>query len=341
MRIVVATFGTMPGYSGGWTTPLDLLQPEHDLTYVSWQGQPGRYVLEGVPVRSPSTALRLAGEWPFLNRLRFMLRDLEMRRLILSSMSEYRADFVLCLDELAGAVCMEAGLPYAMRFHSQPVNIDMDRILELMESALFSTCSPGVDIPGCEVLPHNVDLSRFRWTDHARPERALFVSSLNRVRMPEVFVRGVALAGMRGTVVGDGPLRDEVIAMCGETAGLVEYREPLMRLELPPFMEHFQIGVAAHQEFRSVYQMKVNEYLAAGLFALVMPWTHLAREAPALTLTFTSAEELAERLVWLRDNWAGTLETRRDARAWILEHYSIEEPRERFREILRKTFGES
>jgi hypothetical protein len=85
--------------------------------------------------------------------------------------------------------------------------------------------------------------------------------------------------------------------------------------------------------------MKVNEYLAAGLYALVMPWTHLAMEAPALTSTFTTAEELASRLDWLAEDWGSTLETRKAGRAWMLEHYSMEEPRERFREILKQTFG--
>jgi glycosyltransferase involved in cell wall biosynthesis len=338
LRILVATFGTLPGYSGGWTTPLDLLQPEHDVAYVSWQGRPGRYVLEGVPVRSPSISLRFQQGWPFLNRIRYRLRDMEMRRLIRSGIGEHRADFVLCLDELAASICRKAGFPYAVRFHSQPRNMPMERIQELRRSALFSTRCPGVEIPGCEILPHNVDLSRFPWVDHPRPERALLVSSLDWVHIPEVFIRGVAMSRMKGSVVGDGPLRAEVERMCAETSGRVVYSAPRTRLELPGLLAGFQVGVATCVEFPWVFQMKVNEYLAAGLYALVMPWTHLAKEAPLLTGTFTTADELAERLEWLSDHWGETLETRTAGRAWMMEHYSIDEPRERFREILRQAF---
>jgi glycosyltransferase involved in cell wall biosynthesis len=339
LRIVVATFGTIPGFSGGWTTPLDLLQPEHEASYVSFQGPPGRYVLEGVPVRSPSVLLRFTKPWPALNRFRFMLRDMEMRRLIRAAIGEHRADFVLCLDEVAGWICRKAGFPYAMRFHSQPRVIPMERVRQLMDSALFSTQCPGVTIPGCEVLPHNVDLTRFPWADHPRAETALLVSSLDWVHVPEMFIQGVAMSRLRGVIAGDGPLRSEVERMCASTGGKVSYRPPVPRLALPAFYSGFQVGVATCVEFPWVYQMKVNEYLAAGLYALVMPWTHLAMEAPALTSTFTTAEELASRLDWLAEDWGSTLETRKAGRAWMLEHYSMEEPRERFREILKQTFG--
>ena len=89
----------------------------------------------------------------------------------------------------------------------------------------------------------------------------------------------------------------------------------------------------------TVYQMKVNAYMASGLYTLAKPWTHIASEAPDLIGIFTTARNLADCLDYLSDNWLDTLETRRRALTWIHENYSVEIPRKRFREILSEKFS--
>ncbi len=342
MRILVASVDAIPGYSGGWATPLDLLQGEHEMAYAVKRGRPGSYELEGVRVRSVPRPLRLLRDWPTLNRLRLALASPPFRRTIARAFREHRADFVLCLNVSSARECVRLGLPYALRFHGAPSPTAPGELRELIEGAAFATRGPSVEIPGEEaVVPisHCVDLERFEYAEHPRAERVLMLSTLNPMRRPELFIRGVAMSGLRGTVVGDGILRREVERMCRETGGRVEYHEPVPRLALPGLLRRFQIGVACFRKVPLIYQMRVNEYMASGLYPLVMPWTHLAREAPELTRTFETPEELAELLDALASDWGSTLESRRRGRRFVLERYDIERPREKMRSILVDAFG--
>ncbi len=113
---------------------------------------------------------------------------------------------------------------------------------------------------------------------------------------------------------------------------------PVPRLEIPSLLGNYQVGVATVKKVPLHYQMKVNDYIASGLFTLAKPWTHIAVEAPELVRTFTTAQELASQMDYLQENWAETLEIRRAANRWVHENYSVEIPRKRFREILANTF---
>lgn len=341
MRILVVTRGTMPGHSGGWTTPLDLLQPDHEVAYVTTRGPSGDYVLEDVPVFAISRRLRFDRDWPTLNRIRIRLMEREFHRKLKHAWDVFGPDFALCLDEYCAGVCLDIGLPYAVRLHSRPTEHtgrDLERILQ---RALFTTICPSVNVPGYEVLNHAVDLERFEFTEHASVERVIMVSTLNLMRVPELFVEGVAMSGLKGAIVGDGENREAVIAACCRTGGRVEYIPPVTRRGLPELLSGFQVGVACHRKVDIIYQMKVNEYMASGIYPLVMPWTHLATEAPDLTMTFETPEELAERIDWLAANWDETLAARRKGREFVLAHYDIREPRKRFSVILEETFGSS
>ena len=108
---------------------------------------------------------------------------------------------------------------------------------------------------------------------------------------------------------------------------------------MPHLLNDYQIGIATVLNVSPViYQMKVNAYMAAGLYTLAKPWTHIVAEAPELVGVFTTAQDLADRLDYLSENWAETLEVRRQAKNWIHKHYSVEIPRKRFNEILNEKF---
>lgn len=338
MRILVATTSTIPAYSGGWTTPLDLLGDEHEAMYLVRDFPPGESVVEGVPVAGIH-ARSIAGGC--LDRLRQGVA----RRLFRAKLGKYfrsfRADFVLCLDSDAGFQALYAGLPYALRFHAPEPSLPRYRLDRLLSGALFATASPLSGIPGVEVLPHNQDLSRFVFLEHAAAERAVLLTTINPFREPEVFIEGVMLSEhMRGDIVGTGEDTDRIDALCAKTGGRVRRLPPVPRLKVPELLRNYQVGVATVRKVPLHYQMKVNDYLASGLFALVRPWTHIATEAPGLVRTFATAEQLASQLDYLEANWADTLETRRAAHRWVHEHYSVEIPRRRFREILADAFPE-
>jgi len=340
MRILIVTRGTIPGCSGGWTTPLDLLQPDHEVAYVAALGPPGNYHLEDVPVFALSGWLRFEREWPFLNMIRLKLAGRAFSRHLLNALREFKPDLTLCLDEYCARLCMDLGVPYAVRMHSRPTELHGRELERVLQGALFTTLSPSVDIPGYEVLNHAVDLKRFLYLEHPSARRVIMVSTLNHMRDPELFIEGLNLSCLTGTIVGDGVLRETVRTACDRTGGKVEYMAPVTRNKLPELLQGYQIGVACHRKVDIIYQMKVNEYMASGIYPLVMPWTHLASEAPSLTMTFKTPEELASRIDWLANHWDETLEVRRRGREFVLGKYDIHEPRMRFKEILDETFNE-
>ena len=333
MRFLVASMGTIPGCSGGWTTTLDLLQPEHDAAYVVAQGGSGRYQLEDVPVTGPPPGLS-ALERVLPGRFYQPLRLLSFRRSVLSAWKRFRADLVLCLDLPTAGVVLRTGLPYALRLHTAPGLEDSAEAGEVLGQALFATCC--VENPlGIPQLKHGENLSRYQWVDHRRPERVILVSTLVDVEDPGLFVEGVRRSGMEGAIVGDGPMREKVADMCRSTGGSVKLLPPVMRRELPALLEGFQVGVACLREgWINRYQMKVLQYQASGLFPVVQPWSELAMLRPDLTLTFRDADELAGRLNWLRKNWSSTLDMRRKGRRWALETYALEPIKQRFAAIL-------
>lgn len=336
MRILVATTSTIPAFSGGWTTPLDLFGNEHEAMYLIRDFPPGERTIEGIKVAGVLPGSSLAGPFD-----RF--RNGAARRLFRAKMGKYyksfRADFVLCLDSDAGFQALYAGLPYALRFHAPEPSLTAERLNRLLSGALFATASPLVYVPGVEVLPHNQDLSRFTYTEHPAAERAVLLTTINPFREPELFIEGVMLSkNMKGDIVGTGEHTDRVDSMCERTGGRVRRLPPVPRLGVPALLRNYQVGVATIKKVPLHYQMKVNAYISSGLFTLAKPWTHIAVEAPELVRTFTTAEELASQLDYLEENWGETLETRRAANRWIHENYSVEIPRKRFREILANTF---
>jgi hypothetical protein len=341
MRILVATAFTIPAYSGGWTTPLDLFGDEHSAMYVIRNWRAGSRTIEGVPCTGVGCTGPFTRQWKRGDRFRFALVQRLFRSAIRRSFDSFGADFVLCLDPQAGFAAMDTGLPYVMRIHSK---LSQDRyspaIVRLLENAVFSTSCPSSEIEGVEVMPHNQDLSRFVYRESPAAERALLLTSINLHRDPDVFLEGVMLSRqMKGDIVGTGDERRRIASLCRKTGGRVRCLDPVPRLQVPELLSGYQIGVATVKPVvKAHYQMKVNDYMASGLFTLAMPWTHIASEAPELVRVFGTAEELAGQLDYLQENWSGTVGTRRRARDWVLENYSVEIPRKRFRELLAEHF---
>ncbi len=343
MRILIASHDTIPGYSGGWSTPLDLLQDEHEVAYVVKRGLSGSYTLENVPVFGVLKPLRFSKDWFSLNRIRLALASLPFRHAIARAFQAHNADFVLCLNISSARECFSLDLPYALRFHGNPSPTAPGELRKLLDRALFITLGPSVEIPGYdfETINHSVNLDRFEFIEHDRAERVLLLSTLNPLRRPELFIEGVMKSKLSGTIVGDGILRSKVERLCSRTGGKVTYHQPILRLDLPEFLKQFQIGVACFKKVPFIYQMRVNEYMASGIFPLVTPWTHLATEAPEFSRSFETAEDLAQQIDWLAEKWDCTLENRIGARKFVLDNYHVNRPKERMREILAEVFGQA
>lgn len=339
MRILVATWFVVPGYSGGWTTVLDLLEPEHRVAFLCASAPPGMRECEGTPVRGLPLRARMTAPWPAGNRFREMIFRRSLERAVRRAAGDHEADLVLCLDEHMARAACDAGLPFALRLHSHPGLLAGSEYGRVVESALFVTGSqPGM--PGAVFLPHGLDLDRFEYREPPAAEAAVMPTSLVHAERPDVFVRGVSMSGMTGTLVGQGPLRRELQDLCRATGGRVRLLEPVGRSMLPGLLSRHQVGVAClEQGWHTVHQMKVTEYQAAGLFPLVQPWSELAVEAPELTLTFTDAEELADRLDRLRSDWASTLETRRRGREYAFSRFHVRTAKSLFSELLGRALA--
>ncbi len=341
MRILIASTHTIPAFSGGWTTPLDLLGNDHQAMYVIRNYPAVRRTVEGIMVVGTGTVGPFKSRWNYFERYRFSAVKKYFKYVLEREFHRFKADFILCLDPEAALVTLTTGLPYAMRFHA-PLDpgLGKDLLAEVLNNALFSTASPRTYIPGVEVLPHNQDLTRFKFRDHPSAERAILLTSLNPFREPDLFIEGIMSSKeMKGDIVGAGNLRKSIGSMCRKTGGRVRLLPPVPRLQVPELLKNYQIGVATIKKRPVHYQMKVNAYMASGLFTLAKPWTHIAVEAPELVRTFITPEELAEQLDWTRENWSETLETRRAAKQWVYDNYSVDSARKRFNQILEETFS--
>ena len=338
-RILVASIGTIPGYSGGWTTPLDLLGDDFDVSYLVTAGRPGRYSFEGVSVTSIASGFNLSGNWPILNRLRIKLFDLYFQHSLKACYNRISPDLVMALDIPTALACIHLSIPYIMRFHSEPESFSREIIDRIVKLSIFSTTTPSVSLPGVHEIPHNVNLGRFKYSEAAMAKKVILVSTLNSIRCPMLFVEGVMMSSLQGAVVGTGPLAEEVRRACESSNGKVEYIPPVPRLQLPDLLSSYQVGVATYARVPEIYQMKVNGYLATGLMTVVMPWTHLAIRAPEITMVAQTSEQLAEKLDWIRENWEQTLPVRRAARDWVHQNYSLEKPLRIFAGLLKKHLG--
>lgn len=343
MRIVIASSSTIPGYSGGWTTPLDLLGTEHQAMYVICGSPPWLRQLEGVSILGLGlTTHQLRNS--LLERIRCKVERELVPVAMKHCFKRFRADFLMCLDENAGFAAERTGLPYVMRFHQKidpgtnPVQLE-----HLIKGSVFSTASQSTGVPGAIVLPHYEDMSRFRFSKPARPERALLLSVLNSERSPWDFVDGVmGSRSMKGDIIGTGPLNGEVGRLCSATGGRVRLLPPLPRLRTSEISGSYQVGVATLAPRSTfLYQMKINAYMSCGMHVVVNPWTEAAHEIPDLLDIYENPGELSAILDSIQENWRNLEDRRQSALLWVKENCSIETPRRIFNDLLRKHFSVS
>jgi glycosyltransferase involved in cell wall biosynthesis len=336
VRILVVSWYVAPGVSGGWNTALDVLQPDHEITFLVATGPMVTRVCDGISVTGLGRLARMTGAWPFANRIRQAISEWALSRSIQKAFRKERAELVLCLDELSARGARSAGVPYAIRFHCHPGILGPEEYERVIAGALFATGTQD-DIPGTTFIPHGVDLERFTYLEPERAESVVMPASLVTPERPDLFVRGAALSSLRGIIVGHGPMRREIGKLCAETGGKVSLLPPVNRSELPALLASHQIGVACLQEdWHTTYQIKVSEYQAAGLFPLVQPWSELARVRPDLTRTFRDERELAAEIDWVAGNWESTLETRRRNRQFVESNYDVREARKILAGLLEK-----
>ncbi len=336
MRILVASSATIPGFSGGWSTPLDLFGDHHSAMYVISYCRPGIRRFEGVPYLGLGLSGRRIGN-PLLERIRCKLERELVPLGIRWCFRRFRADLVICLDELAGFAAMKTGLPYAMRFHANPVPETGPAALDaLLERALFSTSCNGTSIPGTVTLLHTEDISRYAFAPAARPGKALLLCVLNREHRPQDFIEGVmASRSMTGDIIGTGPLQEHVGRLCEGTRGRVRLLPPLPRLRLGQISGRYQVGVATlAPRDRLVYQMKVVTYMACGMHVIASRWTDTAHQVPHLLEVYSDPGDLARKLDSVQERWRELEERRLAALRWAGENYSISIPRKTFNELL-------
>ncbi len=334
MRILVSSWFIRPGVSGGWTTVADLLQPAHPMAFIGASVPVGTTEVEGIRVTGFSMPARLISRWPALNRLKEFFQRRSLAAETRAAFEAHRADLVLCTDERAALGALEAGLPFALRFHSRPGLLPREDLRRVMEGALFATGAQP-DFPGTVFLPHSIDLDRFTYSEPPAAIAALMTTSLVEAERPDIFVKGTARSGLSGTIAGAGPLEGELSRLCAATGGRVRLIPAVLRKDLPALLAGHQVGVACLQEgWHTTYQMKVSEYQAAGLFPVVQPWSELALAAPGLTRTFRDEDDLAGVLDGIRAGWDDTLEIRRMNREFAYSRYHISDARRRFEEIL-------
>lgn len=343
MRILVVSSATIPGFSGGWSTPLDLFGDSHSPMYLISYCRPGLRRFEGIPY----LGLGLSGRrllHPFLERIRCKLERELVPLGIKWCFRHFKADMVICLDELAGFAAMKTGLPFAMRFHANPVlETEGGEFKRLLSRALFSTACNGTNIPGTVTLLHTEDISRFAFAPPTRPQKALLLCVLNEEHRPQDFIDGVmASRAMTGDIVGTGPLEDLVGKLCEATGGRVRLLPPLPRLRLGGISGRYQVGVATLAPRESlVYQMKVVTYMACGMHVIASKWTDTVHKVPHLLDVYSDPDDLARKLDAVQENWMSLEERRRSALLWARENYSIETPRRIFNDLLKKQFSGS
>lgn len=343
VRILVVSSATIPGFSGGWSTPLDVFGDSHNPMYLISYCRPGLRRFEGVPY----LGLGLSGrrfEHPFLERIRCKIERELVPLGIKWCFRHFKADIVICLDELAGFAAMKTGLPFAMRFHSNTAPETGGGQLErLLSRALFSTATNGITIPGTVTLLHTEDISRYAFAPPTMPRKAILLCVLNEEHRPQDFIEGVmASRSMTGDIVGTGPLKDIVGKLCEETDGRVRLLPPMPRLRLGEISGRYQVGVATLAPRESlVYQMKVATYMACGMHVIASKWTDTVHKVPHLLDVYTDPNDLARKLDLVQENWMSLEDRRRAALHWVKENYSIEIPRRVFNDLLEKHFSGS
>lgn len=333
MNILIATCYTLPGISGGWTTPVDLLARDHALTYLVARGQPGRYELEGIRVVCPLIRLPRIERGRILPRIASAVntRSFTTRLRMLAKQGDF--DLLLCLDTLAAHCAQQAGLRYILRIHdTPPVNDFYSRVV----ANAIAITSVDPTVRGATYLPHGVDFDRFTFREHASARSAVLVATLNSVTDPLLFVKGIERSCLPGTVYGDGYMRSTVKRACDQTRGKVVYAGPVRRLELNERYGHHQVGIACLNRDHNPYVMKITEYQACGIYPVVQPKTHVATEAPQLCAVFEDADGLARAVDSVVERWSSLRESREQARAWADERYGIDKPRAIFSELLER-----
>lgn len=337
MRVLVATMYTIPGRSGGWTTPLDLLGTDNEATYAVCRGRPGRYCLEGVEVLSPFVKLPPVFRPPIVARFVQKVNRWSYTQLLRKTVESREFDYLLCLEPWSAVCAQSLGYRYVLRFHDHPQDSALTR-RALSNAFLVTSVDPAMK--GAHYVPHAIDLSRYTYNDFPDARSAVLVAALDPATSPCTFVRGVGHSELPGVIYGDGSLRGDVRKACNKTGDRVRYAGPVTRLELNGIYAKHQVGVACINRKRNPYIMKISEYQACGLFPVVQKGTHLSLDAPELCRVFESEEELTEQVNRVRREWKTLGSLRRANRAYVEEHYDVRKARRIYSELLGRAESE-
>lgn len=317
MRILIASFWGIPGRSGAWSTPIDLLGRDHKLTYVMHRGKPGYYYLEGVEVFGPNMRM----PWPGNGRLNEVVERVNARlyqRRLKDVVARGGYDCLFCIDLIAARCAQRLGYKYVLRLHDYPAQVGLYEHVRKNASLVTSGDPEQKD---AYYIPHGVNLHRLSFRDHARAQSVMLVATLNRATRPMLFVEGVMNSRLCGYIYGEGVLKNDVIRECRKTDGKVSYKGPVNRLQLDEVYGRHQIGVACLNRKANLYVMKVSEYLACGLHPVVQDTTMQARTVPHLVTSFCDSHDLGRKIDWVVENWEMLGPVRRAGRQYVEEHY--------------------
>lgn len=276
MNILVISLDTIPAYSGGWTSNVDLLTKDHAIGFISARNSPlNQTLIEGIPVYPSEYSS--AG----------------LKKAILEVIKEY--DFCLCLGDRESLVCQELHVPYMTRYHTLPFDGSLQTARQVKKDAFWTIENHPIlpkDIVDM-VIPHAINPDRyeacykFHLQENLTQVNFLMLATLNWVENPTDFINACKMAKVNGTIVGDGEDRAEVELKCRFSHGYCNYLGARTHAELPEVLRNYNVGVSTlHPNSPNKYLLKSIEYAAAGL-VIIQP--ELAKlEIPCLTYNHLS-----------------------------------------------------
>lgn len=262
MRILIVSFDTIPGYSGGFTTNVDLISRDHELTWVTGR-LPGNIThIEGMKTYKPDYS-----HGAFKDFIKHMFQE--------------GYDFCLCLGDRESAICQELGIPYMTRYHTIPFDSSLQLAYKVKKDAFWTIENHHIlpkDLIDT-VIPHAIDPERYAdcYQKHLETDytqiRFVLLATLNWVEDPFTFIKACKQAKVQGWIIGDGVLRQEVITRCALSRGYCTYIGAVSHADLPKRLLPFAVGVSTLSEKSpNKSLLKCIEYAAAGLTIIQPAW---------------------------------------------------------------------
>jgi len=255
------SYDLIPGMSGAWTTNCDLLERDHELTFLCARVNNSTRI-EGKDIHKFDYDH---------SRLKFKLKQI---------WETLQFDFCLCLGDRESQACAELNIPFMTRYHTLPFNIELAR--KVKDHAFWTI--ENHDLPELNgirdnVIPHCINPERYTecYEYHLKTEwseeiNVVLLATLNHVEDPFTFIKAMRLCekNITGYIIGSGVLSNEVKARCDNSRGRSIYLGGKNRNELPKYLKLMNVGVAClSPQSKNNRQLKILEYCAGGIYPIL------------------------------------------------------------------------